>query len=43
MPGAVGAVGGFLAYDFFFLPPYNTLTVRSPQNWIALVVYAASC
>ena len=37
--GAVGAVGGFLAYDFFFLPPYNTLTVRSPQNWIALLVY----
>ncbi len=41
IPGAVGAVAGFLTYDFFFLPPYNTLTVRSPQNWIALVVYAA--
>jgi two-component system sensor histidine kinase KdpD len=41
VPGAVGAIAGFLAYDFFFLPPYNTLTVRSPQNWIALVVYAA--
>jgi two-component system, OmpR family, sensor histidine kinase KdpD len=40
-PGAVGAVGGFLVYDYFFLPPYNTLTVRSPQNWIALVVYVA--
>ncbi len=41
LPGAVGALGGFLLYDFFFLPPYNTLTVRSPQNWIALVVYVA--
>jgi K+-sensing histidine kinase KdpD len=41
VPGAVGAVAGFLAYDWFFLPPYATLTVRSPQNWIALVVYAA--
>ena len=39
--GAVGAVAGFLVYDWFFLPPYDTLTVRSPQNWIALVVYAA--
>ena len=34
--GVVGTVAGFLAYDWFFLPPYNTLTVRSPQNWIAL-------
>ena len=40
LPGIVGALGGFLAYDLFFLPPYNTLTVRSPQNWIALIVYA---
>ncbi len=39
--GAVGAVAGFLVYDWFFLPPYDTFTVRSPQNWIALVVYAA--
>jgi two-component system, OmpR family, sensor histidine kinase KdpD len=37
--GAVGAIAGFLAYDWFFLPPYNTLTVRSPQNWITLAVY----
>ncbi len=40
VPGVVGAVGGFLIYDWFFLPPYNTFTVRSPSNWIALVVYA---
>jgi two-component system sensor histidine kinase KdpD len=37
--GAVGAVAGFLAYDYYFLPPYGTLTVRAAQNWIALVVY----
>ena len=35
VPGAVGALGGFFFYDYFFLPPYNTLTVRSPQNWVA--------
>jgi two-component system, OmpR family, sensor histidine kinase KdpD len=40
VPGGVGALAGFLAYDYFFLPPYETLTVRSPQNWVALVVYA---
>jgi two-component system sensor histidine kinase KdpD len=40
VPGVVGALGGFLLYDIFFLPPYNTLTVRSPQNWVALAVYA---
>ena len=39
VPGVVGALGGFLLYDLFFLPPYNTLTVRSPQNWTALAVY----
>ena len=38
-PGVVGAVAGFVLYDWFFLPPYDTFTVRSPQNWIALVVY----
>jgi two-component system, OmpR family, sensor histidine kinase KdpD len=39
VPGVVGALGGFLCYDYFFLPPYNTLTVRSPENWVALLVY----
>jgi K+-sensing histidine kinase KdpD len=39
--GVVGAAAGFLVYDWFFLPPYDTLTVRSAQNWIALVVYMA--
>jgi two-component system sensor histidine kinase KdpD len=39
VPGAIGAVAGFVVYDVFFLPPYNTLTVHSPQNWLALVVY----
>jgi two-component system sensor histidine kinase KdpD len=41
LAGAVGAFGGFVLYDYFFLPPYYTLTVRSPQNWIALLVYLA--
>jgi two-component system sensor histidine kinase KdpD len=39
--GVVGAAAGFLAFDWFFLPPFDTLTVRSAQNWIALGVYIA--
>ncbi len=40
IPGVVGALAGFLVYDWFFLPPYNTFTVRFPSNWFALAVYA---
>ncbi len=39
--GAVGAGAGFLAFDWFFLPPDSSLTIRSPQNWVALGVYVA--
>ena len=39
VPGAVGAVAGFVLYDIFFLPPYGTLSIRAAQDWIALVVY----
>jgi two-component system sensor histidine kinase KdpD len=39
IPGVVGAVAGFVLYDYFFLPPYGNLTVRKPDNWVALIVY----
>ena len=32
MAGAIGAVAGFVFYDVFFLPPYDTLTVHSPAE-----------
>ncbi len=38
--GLVAVAAGFLAYDYFFIPPYQTLTVGAAQNWIALGVYA---
>jgi len=38
--GLVGVAAGFLAYDFFFIPPYETLAVGAAQNWVALGVYA---
>ncbi len=28
-----------LAYNFFFLPPFGTLTIADPQNWIALFTF----
>ncbi len=39
--GVVAVALGFLAYDFFFIPPYGTLNVGATQNWVALGVYAA--
>lgn len=37
--GVVSVVAGFLFYDYFFIPPYLTLTVGASQNWVALGVY----
>lgn len=37
--GAIGVALGFLAYDYLFIPPYGTLSVGVPQNWVALGVY----
>jgi two-component system sensor histidine kinase KdpD len=37
--GASSLVAGFLIYDFGFVPPYNTLSVGTTQNWTALIVY----
>jgi two-component system, OmpR family, sensor histidine kinase KdpD len=33
------SVASTLAYNFFFFPPYGTLTIADPQNWIALVAF----
>ncbi|AWS47722.1 ATP-binding protein [Streptosporangium sp. 'caverna'] len=38
--GVISVVGGFLVYDFFFIPPYETLYVGVSENWVALGVYA---
>ena len=38
-PGAVvAAVAAFLLYDFFFVQPLLTLTVREPSEWLGLVL-----
>lgn len=37
--GAASVAAGFLVYDFWFVPPYGTLSVSGTQNWTALFVY----
>lgn len=39
--GVLAVAAGFVTYDVLFIPPYGTLSVGSPQNWVALGVYAA--
>lgn len=33
------ALGAFLIFDWFFLPPFNTILVRNPLDWLVLVVF----
>jgi two-component system sensor histidine kinase KdpD len=37
--GITIALTSFLMFDWFFLPPYNTLLVRNPFDWLVLVVF----
>lgn len=38
-PGIAAALCAFLAFNFFFLQPYYTLTVHQPQDLLALTVF----
>jgi len=38
-PAVLSAVLGFLAFDFFFIPPFHTLDVAAPDHVLALFVY----
>ena len=35
-PAILAAILAFFAWDFFFLPPYHTLQVRDPKDWLSL-------
>ncbi|HEV7387905.1 MAG TPA: ATP-binding protein [Gemmatimonadaceae bacterium] len=37
--GITIAFTAFLAFDMFFLPPYDTLLVRNPFDWLVLVAF----
>jgi two-component system, OmpR family, sensor histidine kinase KdpD len=36
------AVASMLAFNFFFLPPIHTFTLRDSANWFALTVYSVT-
>jgi two-component system sensor histidine kinase KdpD len=38
-PAVAASLLGVLCFNFFFLPPFGTLTVAAPDNWIALVAF----
>ena len=37
--GVAIAIAAFLIFDWFFLPPYSTLLVRNPLDWVVLVTF----
>lgn len=37
----VASVAAMLFLNLFFLPPFGTLTIADPQNWVALFVFLA--
>jgi K+-sensing histidine kinase KdpD len=41
-PAMVSAGIGMLFFNFFFLPPYGTLTIADPQNWVALAAFVVT-
>ena len=38
-PAVLAAVLAFLAWNFFFLPPYHTFAIRDPKDWLSLVAF----
>jgi K+-sensing histidine kinase KdpD len=40
-PGVFTAVLAALAFDFFFIPPFNTFTVGSLEGWLVLAIFLA--
>jgi two-component system, OmpR family, sensor histidine kinase KdpD len=40
--GVAIGVASFLVFDWFFLPPYGTLFVANPYDWLVLVAFLAT-
>ena len=38
-PGLLAAVLAFFTWNFFFLPPYHTLEIHDPKDWLSLVAF----
>jgi two-component system sensor histidine kinase KdpD len=37
--GIFTSIAGVLCFNYYFLPPYGTLLIQEPQNWVALVAF----
>jgi two-component system, OmpR family, sensor histidine kinase KdpD len=37
--GIFASVAGVFCFNFFLLPPFGTLTIQDPQNWVALFAF----
>jgi len=38
-PAILTAAASFLAWNYFFIPPYNTLVVNDPKDWLFLLTF----
>ena len=38
-PAILAAVLAFFTWNFFFLPPYHTLQIHEPKDWLALAAF----
>ncbi len=38
-PAVAASVLGVLSFNYFFLPPFGTLTIAAPDNWVALIAF----
>jgi len=38
-PALLTSLLAAFSFNFFFLPPYYTLTIAEPENWVAVVVF----
>jgi two-component system, OmpR family, sensor histidine kinase KdpD len=36
------SIASVLAFNYYFLPPFGTLTIADPQNWVALFTFLAT-
>lgn len=36
------SIAATACYNFFFLPPFDTLTIADPQNWLALLAFLST-
>ena len=40
--GATASVAAMLCFNYFFLPPFGTLNIAEPANWVALLSFLAA-